>query len=93
MARASTPDIRIGPQGRLVIPAAVRKTLALKPGDSLSIRVEDGRLVLEKREQVWSRLKARFARVPAKVSLVEELLTERRAEAHSEHELQSRRRK
>ena len=86
MARRNETEVRIGPQGRIVIPAAVRKALSLRPGDTLLARVEDGRLVLEKREDILARLKARFAEVPTEVSLVEELVAERRREARREQE-------
>ncbi len=81
MARQSPTEVRLGPQGRLVIPAAIREALELHPGDSLIVRVDDGRVVLEKREQVLARLQALFAHIPAEVSLVDELIAERRAEA------------
>lgn len=74
-------EVRIGRQGRLVVPASLRRALALQPGDTLNARVEGGRLVLEKREHILARLKARFAGVPPEVSLVDELIAERRAEA------------
>ena len=84
MAHNNETQVKIGPQGRLVIPAPIRKTLDLQPGDTLSARVRDGQLVLEKPEQVLARLKASFASVPADVSLVDELVSERRAEARRE---------
>lgn len=74
-------EVQIGAQGRLVIPAALRKALNLKPGDRLVVRSEGNRLVLEKREAVVERLQAMFAHVPPEVSLVDELIAERRAEA------------
>ena len=74
-------EIQVGAQGRVVIPAALRKALDLKPADRLiAWRVDEG-LVLELREQVERRLKARFARIPSDVSLSDELLSERRADA------------
>ena len=73
--------VRVGPQGRIVIPAAVREELGLGVGDELSTRVEDGRLVLERREDVARRLRERFASVTPDRSLSEELIAERRAEA------------
>ena len=84
MAQSNQIEVRIGPQGRIVIPAALRKALSLRPGDTFIARTEDGRLVLEKREHILARLKARFAGVPQGVSLVQELIAERRAEAHRE---------
>ena len=50
------------------------------------LRVEDGRLVLERGEDVVSRLKARFSHVPAGRVLSEELIVERREEARLEAE-------
>lgn len=49
-------------------------------------RVEDGRLVLETREQIVARLQATFAKVPRDVSLADELIAERREEARREAE-------
>jgi hypothetical protein len=48
--------------------------------------VEDGRIVLEKREQVLARLRRRFEKVPGEVSLANELISERREEARREQE-------
>jgi AbrB family looped-hinge helix DNA binding protein len=78
---ASDNEVQIGAQGRLVIPAALRKALNLKPGDRLVARKEGDRLVLERRETVVKRLQASFEHIPKNVSLVDELIAERRAEA------------
>ena len=80
MARSNDTEVRIGPQGRIVIPAPLRKALSLRTGDTLTARVEDGQIVLEKREHILARLKSRFAEVPHGVSLVQQLIAERRAE-------------
>jgi AbrB family looped-hinge helix DNA binding protein len=58
--------VNVGPQGRVVIPARLRRILAIDQGDTLVARVEDGRIVLEKREQVLARLRRRFEKVPAR---------------------------
>lgn len=76
--------MRLGKQGRLVIPAVLRRALGLRPGDRLIARQEGDRIVLEKREEILSRVKRRFAVVPAQVDLAEELIAERRAEAKRE---------
>ncbi len=80
---AST-KVPVGPQGRLVIPSELRRRLGIAPGDVLIAMVEDGRLVLEKREAVLQRLRRRFAHVPAGVSLADELIAERRTESRRE---------
>jgi AbrB family looped-hinge helix DNA binding protein len=77
-------EVHLGRQGRLVIPAALRKLLGFEEGDTLVAREEAGRLVLEKQAMVKQRLKARFARVSKARSLADELITERREEAKRE---------
>jgi AbrB family looped-hinge helix DNA binding protein len=82
--QTSSNEVQVGAQGRVVIPAALRKALNLKPGDRLVARSEGNRLVLEKREAIVERLQAMFAHVPSEFSLVDELIAERRAEATRE---------
>ena len=67
-----------------MIPAAARRALGLRAGDVLSVRVEADHLVLERRAAVLARLRERFTVVPDTVSLVDELLADRREEAHRE---------
>ena len=78
--------VHVGPQGRIVIPAQFRKALDICAGETLIARVEDGRLVLETRERIIKRLRDSFANVPSDVSLVDELIAERREEARREAE-------
>jgi AbrB family looped-hinge helix DNA binding protein len=73
-------DVRLGAQGRLVVPASIRRALGFAPGDSLVARAENGRLVVEKVEAVEGRVRARFAGLRGR-SLADELIAERRAEA------------
>lgn len=59
----------------------------LEEAKNLLVAVVDGqRLVLEKREAVLERAKRRFSHIPSGVSLAEELIAERRAEARREEE-------
>ena len=76
--------IRLGDQGRLVIPAKLRKLLDVQPGDTLLVRFHDGQLVLEKAETIKRRLKARFAKIPEGKSLAKELLIDRHKEVQRE---------
>ena len=80
----SSNEVQVGAQGRLVIPAALRKALGLKSGDRLIARQEGEALVLERREAIGKRLQDRFRHIPKEVSLVDELIAERRAEAAKE---------
>ena len=79
-------EVQVGVQGRLVIPAALRKALNLKPGDRLIARQVGDQLVLERREAIEKRLQDRFRHIPPEVSLVDELIAERRANAAKETE-------
>lgn len=81
LLQMSAIEVRVGRQGRIVIPAAFRESLALRPGDPLVATIDDGRLVLERREAVLARVRRRFQSIPPGVSLADELIQERRAEA------------
>jgi AbrB family looped-hinge helix DNA binding protein len=84
VAESRSAEITIGRQGRLVVPAPLRRQLGIEAGDVLVARAEDNRLVLERRDAILARLRDRFANVPAGVSLADELIAQRREEA--EHE-------
>ncbi len=73
--------ITVGPYGRIVIPARMRRALGIDIGSKLIARVENGHLVLETREVVIARIHEQFQSVPRDVSLADELISERRAEA------------
>jgi len=77
-------SLRLGRQGRLVIPADLRRKLGLNDGDELVARDEDGRLVIEPRSAVLTRIRRRLQALPSEVSLVEDLLAERRRESQRE---------
>jgi AbrB family looped-hinge helix DNA binding protein len=71
----------LGQQGRLVIPAEVRTSLGLAPGDQLHLHVDRGRLVLERQQDAVAELRGLASSVPGARSLVDELLAERRVAA------------
>ena len=76
----SNNEIQLGPQGRLVVPAALRRQLGLNTGERLLIRVKDGALILEPRGVVERRLRDRFSTVDPNISLADSLIADRRAE-------------
>jgi AbrB family looped-hinge helix DNA binding protein len=74
--------VTLGPQGRLVVPAAFRRELGLEEGSSLAVRTEGRRLILEPRREVLRRIRSRYAKGPKHLS--DELVSDRRAEARRE---------
>jgi AbrB family looped-hinge helix DNA binding protein len=81
---ASPLPVRLGPQGRLVVPAELRRELGLHEGTEMLIRSDGRRLILEPRSEVLRRLRRRFAEIPTGVSLADELVTDRTEEARRE---------
>ena len=84
MKKVQPVFVQVGPQGRIVIPAHLRRLLRIESGEELLVRVEDGRLIFEKRERILERVKSWFAQVPPEVSLADELIAERRREVRWE---------
>jgi AbrB family looped-hinge helix DNA binding protein len=73
---------RIGKGARVVIPAALRKALALHPGDPVVLRVEQDTLRLIPLRQAIAEAQHRVRQyIPVGTALVESLLQERRREA------------
>ncbi len=76
---------KLNANGRVVIPAAVRKALDLRPGDELIMRVEDGELRLSTRRQALARARRMIRRyIPTEEDLTQSLIADRRKEAERE---------
>ncbi|MHB8555734.1 MAG: AbrB/MazE/SpoVT family DNA-binding domain-containing protein [Candidatus Dormibacteria bacterium] len=67
----------MGERGRLVIPAELRARAGISPGTRLNLLETDGGLLLLTRAQLQELVRADLSRL----DLVQELLSERRAEA------------
>jgi AbrB family looped-hinge helix DNA binding protein len=77
--------VRLGPDGRVVIPAPMREALALKEGDVLFARLEGGEIKLLTPKAAMLRAQAIVRQfVPPGVSLADELIADRRREAERE---------
>lgn len=77
--------VKLGSNGRLVIPAEYRKALGVGEGDELMVQLEDGELRLSTRKGALQRAKARVRRyIPEGTPLVDELIAERRKAAADE---------
>lgn len=79
-------ELKLGRQGRIVIPAAIREELGLREGERLDARVEGDRLVLETPLAALERLRRRFREAAKGHDPVAELIAERRVEARREEE-------
>jgi AbrB family looped-hinge helix DNA binding protein len=77
-----TREVRVGPEGRVLIPAEVRRATGIEPGTRLVVRVEGERVVLIPRDAIKRRLREMFAHVDG--SMAGELIAERREEAARE---------
>jgi AbrB family looped-hinge helix DNA binding protein len=77
--------LRLNENGRVVIPAAFRKALGIKPGDEVILRLDDGELRISTLKSRLERARRQVRKyVKAGVSLVDELIAERREEAKGE---------
>jgi AbrB family looped-hinge helix DNA binding protein len=76
----------MGPQGRIVVPAELRRELGLDEGSTLNATTREGRLILEPRSVVLGRMRRRFATAPRSTSLSKELIDDRKNEARREDE-------
>lgn len=71
-------EVTVGPEGRVLIPAEVRKVAGIEPGTSVVVRVEGECVVLIPREVIKRRLRQMFVGVAG--SMAEDLIAERRVE-------------
>jgi AbrB family looped-hinge helix DNA binding protein len=77
--------LQIGAGGRVVIPAEVRGAMGLAEGDTLSGWVVDGELRLMSKQSAVRKAQELVRQyIPDGVSLVDELIEERRSEAARE---------
>lgn len=79
--------IRVGAQGRVVLPADLRAALGFVEGSTLVAYIEgEGRLVIESPEAIQRALLEEWSGAADGASLVDELRAERRAAAAREAE-------
>jgi len=77
--------MRLNENGRLVIPASYRKALGIKAGDEVILRMEDDELritTMKRRIERAQRLVRKY--IKPGISLVDELIAERREAAKRE---------
>lgn len=79
---SDTSVVSVGPKGRVVPPARIRRELGIEEGAELVALIEGEAVVLVPRSAIRSRLRSMFAGVG--VSMRDELIAERPAEATPE---------
>ncbi|MBL8227881.1 MAG: AbrB/MazE/SpoVT family DNA-binding domain-containing protein [Bryobacterales bacterium] len=80
-----TATARIDRAGRVLIPLKLRKELGLTEDSEVVLRVEDGQLLMQTREEAVRRARERLKRLKRPgLTVVDEFLAERRAEAKRE---------
>ena len=83
--RAERRLLKLGPDGRVLIPADWRQAMELKDNDTLVAHLENGELKLHGSRVGLRKAQAVLRRyVPEGVSLADELIEDRRREAASE---------
>ena len=74
--------VKIIDGGKLVIPASFRRELGIAVGDTVIVEVADGELRVRSRNAALAQARRMMRQlVPEGVSLVDELIAERRVEA------------
>lgn len=85
MAHEHVVTTTVGDGGRIVIPATFRQALGLRKGSKVIVSLKDGEVRIRSREQALKRIQDFVCSlVPPGVSLVDELIKERREEARRE---------
>jgi AbrB family looped-hinge helix DNA binding protein len=80
-----TIRVKVAEGGRIVIPAEYRKRLGVRVGDDVILQLSDGEIRLFTIDEAIRRAQEMVRRyVPEGVSLADELIAERRAEAARE---------
>ena len=76
---------KVDSQGRVLIPSAIRDAMKMKPGGHVAMYLDEDGLHLVTRELAREQLRREIAaHVPEGVSLADELIADRRAEAARE---------
>lgn len=79
--------VQMSENGRVVIPAEIRKQLGFTPGEPITLEVEgEGVLLMTRRARIRTAQASAATYLPVGVDLVAELIAERREEARAELE-------
>jgi AbrB family looped-hinge helix DNA binding protein len=80
-----TETVVLGESGRIVLPAAIRNELGLRPGDRLTVSSDGGSIRILSRKMALASLRAGVMKHRGSVGgIVDEFLAEKREEAARE---------
>lgn len=80
----SLARVKIGTNGRLIVPAKLRREIGLSDGITVVIEAIEGELRIRKMEDVIRNAQERLKKYFGETSLSEKLISERREEAKDE---------
>jgi AbrB family looped-hinge helix DNA binding protein len=87
VAETPTLDTKVNENGRILIPAAIREQMGIKPGDSVVLTLEDGVLRVESYRAIIRKMQQEMQQYKKPgVSVTDEFIAERREEARREQE-------
>jgi AbrB family looped-hinge helix DNA binding protein len=90
VTRPKSVSSKINQNGRIVIPAALRRQMGIKAGESVLMEVEDGVLRMESHRARIRRIQEEFRKhipiKPGEMLMSDQLIAERREEARREME-------
>ena len=82
-----TETVILGQSGRIVLPASIRKEFGMTPGERLTVISELGEIRILSRKMALESIRAEVRKhIKPGVSLVDELIRDRRAEVRREEE-------
>jgi AbrB family looped-hinge helix DNA binding protein len=88
VTEAPTTYTKLNENGRILIPAAIREQMGIKPGDSVVLTLEDGVLRVESYRATIRKMQQEMQQYKKPgVSVTDEFIAERREEARREREL------
>jgi AbrB family looped-hinge helix DNA binding protein len=70
--------VTVGPQGRIVLPADLRKAMSISVGDRMAVRIEGSQIVLQRQADLLREMQQEFREASGRRNPVDELLEERR---------------
>ncbi|MEO7659955.1 MAG: AbrB/MazE/SpoVT family DNA-binding domain-containing protein [Pyrinomonadaceae bacterium] len=80
-----TVKTKVTQGGRIVIPVEMRKQLGIEVGENVNLELDNGSLRITTRRAALGRIQASLRTiVPEGISLVDELIADRRREAENE---------